>query len=1347
MAKNKTKFFAKRQPKLKVETLESRQLLAGVVGAGDEVASDVTVNGVTFDQVLLNGQSVTVDPDDGQWARLTWRDAQGEIIQAEFTGDGTISVDLSEGFSGPAEADRYNQPGVLYVGGNAQILIEQSGSNSKLNVYSLGGATDLVVDPNDPFNFDASLNPFLDPAETYGTADIKNVKIVDDPNGAGDLFNFFGGGNVLFNGSNGNVGFDAGQTNILNGLNIGGFHITNSAFGTLEIGGDSQVGTVNIIGGNVNNTAGAFSDLGTYDVNFIDGVNASGDLDRAEVHNGAFGGREVFTIETATTYDFTGKSQAEIDDFSAGRTFVNDITFTGDLPNNFEVSLAETRGSLVFTGNVEGAVEVDGGGVGGDLIFEKGTTDGIELNGGGVAGLFRIGSADNGANLGADVAGGIFNDIQIWGNQTGMLAITQAGNITITGNSDGEIFTKQGAGDVLVQGDVLGNKFLRSEPDLGAKGAAAFGTFGSITVEGDVDQDTVPGVPSFLNVDEDGTFGPISILGGGGGDQVIGAINQDGDPGDADDSSGSISVTGTAGKDVEFDGGVTIEAANPGAISISSEGGDALTLGGTIDGTLTGTGFDDTTINGTLNDASDFTLNGGEGSLFDLNGTTNGLTATGARHFDIDGTAKGGTTLTGDDGIDTDDPDNNADLDTTGDFTGGLTASGILGVSFGSATSLDGDLVITNTTGNTDDPAFVIFSDGFESGDTSAWSITTPGELDKDGDPESGSVTFGEADGDNVAIDLNGFTSGSLNITAKDIVINEQIDITKDTNGDGGNLGTVNLNGNVTTANNGQFTVANGAGVFTVDGTLTLGDIDLTFLDLADGDLGGFTVTGKSQLDDTLLALAAAHDIGALSFAAIEIDDATDGALVSEADDIESLTTSGDVEVVAGDFINADSLGDSTIDGDFTLPDEARLVLDGALGNFEVTGNATLTALAGGASDAPAIQVDSSGVITIGGNLDLDASDRTAIVANDGTSTVDVIGGLTVDGKVLGAAGVTDIRASQVGDIALTPNPDGANDNTIVNFNVLAAPNGKTGATNEDVDDGDVEVLAADGSNLNDFSIGNVTILVSFADDLSSQSGTAIFDGDNSFVSMGGIGNIDIASVENLNQRSALFDSGDDAVWFVAGDTEDLLDNAIDVEDGVGGKDTVTNTDPGDSAIDVLPNFTDGEITIGNVSINAPGTEVAGESGIDLATGTVADAGGTIEGLAILSAVRYDDTDANVVGAAGDLIEDTDGGVGSTTTFQIAAFDAGGDVDGKIGTVSIISTNGGLFSSSVTATVDIGDADQLSGLIAAETEVGKVQGGSDIDTAGDSIIVGDVDGVDDNDVENDRADQIIVHVI
>ncbi len=75
---------------MQLEALKARQLLATVVGGGDEVGSDISFQGNVYDQVLMTGASVTVLADAGQVVRVSAIDSNDDIEQYEFSGSGTI---------------------------------------------------------------------------------------------------------------------------------------------------------------------------------------------------------------------------------------------------------------------------------------------------------------------------------------------------------------------------------------------------------------------------------------------------------------------------------------------------------------------------------------------------------------------------------------------------------------------------------------------------------------------------------------------------------------------------------------------------------------------------------------------------------------------------------------------------------------------------------------------------------------------------------------------------------------------------------------------------------------------------------------------------------------------------------------------------------------------------------------------------------------------------------------------------------------------------------------------------------------------------------------------------------
>jgi hypothetical protein len=121
-------------------------------------------NGKTFDQVLLTGAAaaVTADYSQGQMTRTSYIDLDGDIVQVEFSGPGTLSLVL-DGASAPAVAENYNQPGVQYVKGHAGIVIAGADERTNVSVFSVGRAT--AFDPTGVFDITKSVSATNDPAK------------------------------------------------------------------------------------------------------------------------------------------------------------------------------------------------------------------------------------------------------------------------------------------------------------------------------------------------------------------------------------------------------------------------------------------------------------------------------------------------------------------------------------------------------------------------------------------------------------------------------------------------------------------------------------------------------------------------------------------------------------------------------------------------------------------------------------------------------------------------------------------------------------------------------------------------------------------------------------------------------------------------------------------------------------------------------------------------------------------------------------------------------------------------------------------------------------------------------
>ncbi len=122
-----------------------------VVGAGTVLQPTHIVhpNGNIFDQILLTGAAETITALPGQVARTSFVDLNGDIVQVEFSGTGTLSLVLDDS-SGPATPVNYNQSSVSYMTGHAGIVIAGADETTNVSVFTVGRAT--AFDPTGGFN-------------------------------------------------------------------------------------------------------------------------------------------------------------------------------------------------------------------------------------------------------------------------------------------------------------------------------------------------------------------------------------------------------------------------------------------------------------------------------------------------------------------------------------------------------------------------------------------------------------------------------------------------------------------------------------------------------------------------------------------------------------------------------------------------------------------------------------------------------------------------------------------------------------------------------------------------------------------------------------------------------------------------------------------------------------------------------------------------------------------------------------------------------------------------------------------------------------------------------------------
>ena len=108
-------------------------------GLGDVVGEDIQhPSGNVFDQVLLTGQSVKLRAKENQITRVSFMDENEDIVQVEFSGNGTFTVNLDPAtFLPPAVPPRYNQA-VEYVTGKPSVVIDGADANTFFSIFTVG---------------------------------------------------------------------------------------------------------------------------------------------------------------------------------------------------------------------------------------------------------------------------------------------------------------------------------------------------------------------------------------------------------------------------------------------------------------------------------------------------------------------------------------------------------------------------------------------------------------------------------------------------------------------------------------------------------------------------------------------------------------------------------------------------------------------------------------------------------------------------------------------------------------------------------------------------------------------------------------------------------------------------------------------------------------------------------------------------------------------------------------------------------------------------------------------------------------------------------------------------------
>ncbi len=192
-------------------------------GSGDIAGENIQhANGNVFDQILLTGESVQLQAKPGQITRVSFMDETEDIVQVEFSGNGTFTVTLDPAtFLPPAIPPRYNQA-VEYVTGKPSVVIDGADANTFFSIFTVGRIN----------AFNQALFP---EGQVYDAqADVSLVEVVNSTELGGVQLS-----NTVFSGSTGRVGVDARGVPIAVRLTIGDIDASGDAVPHILFGSGS----------------------------------------------------------------------------------------------------------------------------------------------------------------------------------------------------------------------------------------------------------------------------------------------------------------------------------------------------------------------------------------------------------------------------------------------------------------------------------------------------------------------------------------------------------------------------------------------------------------------------------------------------------------------------------------------------------------------------------------------------------------------------------------------------------------------------------------------------------------------------------------------------------------------------------------------------------------------------------------------------------------------------------------------------------------------------------------------------------------------------------------------------
>ncbi|HVU25604.1 MAG TPA: hypothetical protein VHE13_15855 [Opitutus sp.] len=304
-----------------------------VSGSADVVATGIHhPNGNIYDQVLLTGQTATLQTVGSNVLRCSFLDPDGDIVQCEFSGPGQFTITLDpDTYVAAAPPAKYNQPGVSYVTGKPTVTITGNTADTYVNIFSVGKANAV------------NQALFPDGQEYDGVADVQLLSISGPAMGA--IFN----GNVRYSGSTGMTGIFAPNTDIVYRAILQDLKASGTATPVLEFGSGSTFswdsGSVLVGGGDLSQPNGASIDITSGDGNTLASI--------VTVANIRSDGTALVraTISGSVTWISGGSGTLLID----GQVVFNSDTgeTSGTFSANFSDLLSGTDSPFSFDGNLD----------------------------------------------------------------------------------------------------------------------------------------------------------------------------------------------------------------------------------------------------------------------------------------------------------------------------------------------------------------------------------------------------------------------------------------------------------------------------------------------------------------------------------------------------------------------------------------------------------------------------------------------------------------------------------------------------------------------------------------------------------------------------------------------------------------------------------------------------------------------------------------------------------------------------------------------------------------------------------------------------------------------------------